>query len=87
MNASKYFVIDFDSTFTKVEAFDVLADISLQNHPEKEIRKNKIEEITRLGMSGALSLRESLHQRLALLEPHQKHLLPLVNRLKELVSE
>ena len=35
MKLNKYFVIDFDSTFTKVEAFDVLADISLNGHPDK----------------------------------------------------
>jgi D-3-phosphoglycerate dehydrogenase len=87
MNSNKYFVIDFDSTFTKVEAFDVLADISLEGHPDKEARKKKIEEITRRGMAGELSLRESLHQRIQLLEPHQKHLTPLVERLNQAVSE
>ena len=44
MKINKYFVIDFDSTFTKVEAFDVLADISLNDHPEKEERKRRIIE-------------------------------------------
>ena len=39
MKLNKYFVIDFDSTFTKVEAFDVLADISLNGHPDKDERK------------------------------------------------
>ena len=45
MKLNKYFVIDFDSTFTKVEAFDVLADISLEGHPDKENLKNKIWEV------------------------------------------
>src|SRR4051812_12863778 len=50
MKLNKYFVIDFDSTFTKVEAFDVLADISLKDHPEREHRRNQIIDITNKGM-------------------------------------
>jgi len=87
MKQNKYFVIDFDSTFTKVEAFDVLADISLEGHPDKEKHKNKIIEITNMGMDGSLSFRESLEKRLELLAPERKHLGPLVNLLKSKVSE
>ena len=29
----QFFIIDFDSTFTQVEALDELARISLKNHP------------------------------------------------------
>ena len=58
MKPNKYFVIDFDSTFTKVEAFDVLADISLKDHPERENRRKKqIIEITNQGMDGSISFR------------------------------
>ena len=74
MKLNKYFVIDFDSTFTKVEAFDVLADISLSDHPEKEARKTEIAQITNQGMDGSISFRESLERRLALLAPNKKHL-------------
>jgi len=87
MKLNKYFVIDFDSTFTKVEAFDVLADISLDGHPDKENFKNKIKEITNQGMAGSLSFRESLEQRLAILSPNRKHLTQLVGVLKDKVSE
>ncbi|MBT1707512.1 phosphoglycerate dehydrogenase [Fulvivirgaceae bacterium PWU5] len=87
MKLNKYFVIDFDSTFTKVEAFDVLADISLQDHPEREDRKNKIVAITNQGMDGSISFRESLEQRLYLLAPSQHHLPALITRLKGSVSE
>ena len=87
MTGNKYFVIDFDSTFTKVEAFDVLADISLSDHPEKETRKKQIAEITNQGMDGSISFRESLEQRLKLLQPEKKHLPVLINQLKSLVSE
>lgn len=87
MKLNKYFVIDFDSTFTKVEAFDVLADISLEGHPDKEKLKNQIKEITNQGMDGSLSFRESLEQRIAILSPNQKHLTHLVGLLKDKVSE
>lgn len=87
MKLNRYFVIDFDSTFTKVEAFDVLADISLQDHPQREERKKKIHEITNKGMDGSISFRESLEQRLDLLASSRQHLEPLVQRLKGNVSE
>jgi len=87
MKINKYFVIDFDSTFTKVEAFDVLAEITLDDHPDRENLKHKIKEITNQGMDGSLSFRESLEQRIAILAPNKKQLAQLVIRLKEMVSE
>src|SRR5688572_868747 len=87
MKLNKYFVIDFDSTFTKVEAFDVLADISLKDHPEREDRKKQIIQITNQGMDGSISFRESLERRLNLLAPSQHHLPALITRLKGSVSE
>jgi D-3-phosphoglycerate dehydrogenase len=87
MKLNKYFVIDFDSTFTKVEAFDVLADISLSDHPERESRKAQIEQITNQGMDGSISFRESLERRLNLLAPNKKHLPFLITKLKGSVSE
>src|SRR5690606_15900387 len=86
MKNKRHFVIDFDSTFTQVEALDVLGEISLANHPEKEKRLQKLVELTNRGMAGELSFRESLEQRLALLDAEEKHLEPLVNNLKSKVS-
>ncbi|HOO09599.1 MAG TPA: phosphoglycerate dehydrogenase [Cyclobacteriaceae bacterium] len=87
MKPNTYFVIDFDSTFTKVEAFDVLADISLKGHPEKETIKRQIMDLTNQGMEGSLSFRESLKKRLELLSPNKSHLEQLVTVLKGLVSD
>jgi D-3-phosphoglycerate dehydrogenase len=87
MKPPKYFIIDFDSTFTKVEAFDVLADISLKDHPNREERKHMIASITNQGMDGSISFRESLEQRIALLQPNRRHLEQLVVVLKGMVSE
>src|SRR5688572_26004311 len=87
MKLNKYFVIDFDSTFTKVEAFDVLAEISLKDLPDLEEKKKEIANITNLGMDGSISFRESLERRLNLLSPSKHHLPALVARLKDSVSE
>lgn len=87
MKLNKYIVIDFDSTFTKIEAFDLLAEISLKDHPEGEGRKKLIREITNQGMDGSISFRESLEKRVALLAPTKSHLLQLAERLKAQVSE
>ena len=83
----KYFVIDFDSTFTKVEAFDILAEISLKDNPAQEEIKKQIIQITNQGMDGSLSVRESLQKRLLLLAADRKHLPLLIQRLKASVSE
>ena len=87
MKLNKYFVIDFDSTFTKVEAFDVLAEIIVKEHPDSEAIKKKIFDITNLGMEGKISLRESIEKRLEILQPEKRHLIPLIKELKLVVSE
>ncbi len=87
MKINKYFVIDFDSTFTKVEAFDALAEIALKDHPELEERKKQISDITNQGMDGTLSFRESLEKRVKLLSPNKKQLDELITVLRTLVSE
>ncbi len=83
----KYFIIDFDSTFTKVEALDVLGEISLADSENKEENLEKIKNITNSGMAGGISFRESLEQRLDLLHANKKHLPLLIKKLKEQVSE
>ncbi len=86
MKIQRHFVIDFDSTFTQVEALDVLGEISLEAHDEKEERLEQLASLTNSGMAGDLSFRESLIQRLELLNAREGHLPQLVNRLKSKVS-
>lgn len=86
MKPERHFVIDFDSTFTQVEALDLLGEISLENHEEKEERLEWLTKLTNSGMAGDLSFRESLIQRLELLNAKEGHLPQLVNRLKSKVS-
>ncbi|HCZ35207.1 MAG TPA: phosphoglycerate dehydrogenase, partial [Cytophagales bacterium] len=87
MKLNKYFVIDFDSTFTKAEAFDVLADISLKDHPDFEKIRAEIVSITNQGMDGSISFRESLEKRIKLLAPNKRQLDQLVVVLRGMVSE
>jgi D-3-phosphoglycerate dehydrogenase len=82
----KYFIIDFDSTLTRVEAMDLLASISLQASPKKIAVENKIKELTDKGMNGEISFRDSLKERLLLLEANEAHLTPLIEALKDQVS-
>ena len=82
----QFYIIDFDSTFTQVEALDELARISLKNHPDKEEIYKKIEELTNLAMEGKMSFRESLSGRVRLLEANRDHLKELISLLKKKVS-
>ncbi len=86
MKQKNFYIIDFDSTFTQVEALDELARISLNKHPEKEAIFQKIEDYTNLAMEGKLSFSESLAQRVKLLEATEDHLKQLITRLKKKVS-
>src|SRR5690554_3622408 len=52
MTLNKKFVIDFDSTFTQVEALDILGEISLSGDPQKEEKLQAIKDITDKGMDG-----------------------------------
>jgi len=81
-----YFIIDFDSTFTQVEALDELARISLKNHPDREKVYEQIEALTNASMEGRLSFTQSLENRVKLLQANRDHLKQLVTHLKKKVS-
>ena len=84
---NKTYIFDFDSTFTKVEALEILGDISLEDGREKEDALSKIKDITDQAMEGKLSFTESLEKRIPLLKANKSDLEALINRLKGLVSE
>ncbi|RZL04526.1 MAG: phosphoserine phosphatase, partial [Pedobacter sp.] len=85
MNNNIY-IIDFDSTFTQVEALDELARISLSKRPDKERIFKEIEQLTDLAMDGKLSFTESLARRVQLLEASEGDLKKLITVLKKKVS-
>src|SRR5476651_120717 len=82
----QYFIIDFDSTFTQVEALDELARISLKHHPDRENIYRQIEDFTNAAMEGQLSFSASLEGRVKLLQANREHLKQLVTHLKKKVS-
>jgi D-3-phosphoglycerate dehydrogenase len=86
MSENKHFVIDFDSTFTQVEALDVLGEISLASDPNKKKNLEEVEALTDRGMKGEMSFRESLVERLKLLKANKSHLPDLVESLSASVS-
>lgn len=55
---------DFDSTVVSKETLDEAIARALSQHPERERIMREIEEITRLGMEGALDFTESVRRRL-----------------------
>ncbi|MDW8287665.1 MAG: phosphoglycerate dehydrogenase [Flammeovirgaceae bacterium] len=87
MSDKKYFVIDFDSTFTKVEALDVLCEIAYEGNPEKNAIAAKVKQLTDLAMEGKMSFGEALAARVQLLKATKKHLAILIERLKNEVSD
>ncbi|MEY5042623.1 MAG: hypothetical protein RLZZ414_2187 [Bacteroidota bacterium] len=89
MGKKRFFVFDFDSTLTQVEALDVLAEISLANKPAEERSKivKQIQEITDLGIDGEISFTDSLRRRIDLLKAHKNDLEALITLLKGKISK
>ena len=83
---NRTYVFDFDSTLTRVEALDVLAEITLANNPDKDAIIEEIQEITNLGIDGDISFTESLERRIKLLNAKKGDLKELTARLRHQVS-
>ncbi|MCG8183643.1 phosphoglycerate dehydrogenase [Tenacibaculum piscium] len=86
MTPKRSFVFDFDSTLTKVEALDVLAEISLLGNPKKEAIIAEIIAITTQGIDGEISFTESLQKRIDLLKATKSDLPLLIKELEQKVS-
>ena len=81
------YIFDFDSTLTKVEALDILAEITLANNPRKDAVIQEIIDITNLGIDGEISFTTSLEKRIQLLKANKSDLNPLIEALKKQVSK
>ena len=82
-----FYIIDFDSTFTKVEGLDELAAISLSGQKDKDQVVAQIKEMTDRGMAGELSFQDSLKNRIKLLRANKEHLPLLVSHLATKISD
>ena len=79
-----HFIIDYDSTFIKVESLDELSKIS---NGDNETINNKISEITNLGMEGKISFSDSLRKRIELIECNKEDIVKTVEILEKKVSD
>lgn len=80
------FIFDFDSTFMKVEALDVLCEVIYQDSAAGVQILSEIQRLTDLGMEGKLSLKESLTQRIQLLQANRDHIGLVIEELKKKVT-
>ncbi len=87
VEAGRKYVFDFDSTLTRVEALDVLAEMTLQGNPKREEIVAEIQHITNLGIDGDISFTESLERRIRLLNANRTDLENLVVELRQKISK
>ncbi len=87
IEVGRKYVFDFDSTLTRVEALDVLADMTLKGKSNRDEIVREIQKITNLGIDGDISFTESLERRIRLLHAHKDHLDPLVDELRQKISK
>ncbi|TXN36290.1 phosphoglycerate dehydrogenase [Flagellimonas hymeniacidonis] len=87
VEVGRKYVFDFDSTLTRVEALDVLAEMTLQGKSNKEEVIQEIQHITNLGIDGDISFTESLERRIQLLNAHKNDLEGLVEELRQKISK
>ena len=80
----KNYIIDFDSTFIKVESLDELLEIS---EPGNKLKIDKVKNITNKGMEGKISFSESLSRRIKLLEATKDNIDKTVQKLRDKVSD
>jgi D-3-phosphoglycerate dehydrogenase len=76
-------IIDFDSTFIKTESLDILAKVS--KNCSKKCEK-KFAEITKMGMNGSISFKDSLEKRIKLLRATKKDIEDTIKIIKTHVS-
>jgi D-3-phosphoglycerate dehydrogenase len=87
LTTQRKYIFDFDSTLTRVEALDVLAEMTLKDNPNKDAVVREIQKITNLGIDGDISFTESLERRLRLLSANRQDLETLVDELKQKISK
>lgn len=79
-------IIDFDSTFVKVEVLDELANLALEGTSQRDGILMEVRKTTALGMEGQIPFDESLRRRLGLLGICRHHVDAMVQGIKTQVS-
>lgn len=86
MESKRNYIIDFDSTFIKVEAMEELAWIVSKGKKNGKEVIEKIEKLTNSGMNGEIPFSKALEKRIELLDAGKKDIEQLVRRLKRKIS-
>ena len=81
-----YIIVDFDSTFITYESLDELAKYKLSNHPDSEVLLSRIKSLTNAGMNGDIPFKQSLDQRMDLLNLDRADIFSVLNRLSRCVT-
>ncbi len=87
IDVARKYVFDFDSTLTRVEALDVLAEMTLSGKSNRDEIIAEIQKITNLGIDGDISFTESLERRIKLLNANKSDLEGLVKELRQKISK
>lgn len=84
--STRVLIMDFDSTFIKVESLDQLAEIVFRGRFDKDQVITQISTITKQGMEGLITFPESLARRLQLIKPNKNHIEELIGLLHHSVT-
>jgi D-3-phosphoglycerate dehydrogenase len=76
-------VFDFDSTVAAAEGFDLLAEEALRGRDDAAAILQQFQEITNLGMTGAIPFDESLRRRMQLVSLNKAHIDRVVATMPE----
>ena len=79
-------ILDFDSTFTCVEALDVLAEQLSAADPARAAELADIKTLTDQAMSGEIGFSEALQRRIQILRPSRDEIAALAETLKGKIS-
>ncbi len=79
-------VLDFDSTFTQVEALDILAELLSAADPARAAQVAQIKSLTDQAMSGEIGFSEALQRRIQILRPTRDDIAALIDVLKGKIS-
>lgn len=82
------FVIDFDSTFVKIESLKLLTEIALYKHPRKREILEKFESVGNLCMRSEIDFKANLKMKIEILKGilKEEHLIKASKMLEQKVS-
>ena len=83
----KTFIFDFDSTIFPEETLDEIIQYCFKDDPHSEEKSKEITNICNLGMSGIISMEESLKRRLDIASPTKENIAQYVRDNKQRIDD